>query len=159
MQTTLTAIATIAAVASAIAAWRAYAHAKQSDRTAKAAALLSRLPLPVPWVDNPETKLSVVNRGSSTAHNLRWTITIDGREDEAHGEHPRVLNPGSSASLTESQHAIVGRVAVAHEFIATCAFTTSWGEAFSVSRSYIDGQIQEPVLRDKGGNRISLLDE
>lgn len=157
LQTTLTGVAALAAVASSVAAWRANAHAKRSDRSVRAATLLSRLPLPVPWVDNPQTMLRVVNRGASTAHNLRWAIIIDGKE-EAVGDYTRVLNPGSSASLTDPQHAIVTRVAVAHEFVVSCGFSTSWGETFSVRRTYIDGKSQGPVLLDGAGERVTLLD-
>lgn len=156
-QEVLTAISTGAAVVSAIAAWRAHQHARTSGRTAEVAALLGRVPLPVPWIDRTTTSLQVVNRGASTVHNLRWTIAVDG-EVLATGEHTRVLNPGSSTSLTEPQHAIVGRVTVAHDYLVSCNFSTSWGERFTVERSYENGRSSAPVLRDAEGKRITLSD-
>jgi hypothetical protein len=153
----LTAVSAVAAVASAIAAWRAHQHAKTSGKAAEAAALLGRLPLPIPWIDRSSTGLRVVNRGVSAAHNLSWTITVDG-EELATGDHTRVLNPGSSAALTDDQDAIVGRVTVAHHYLVTCEFSTSWGERFTVRRSYEDGRSSAPLLLNAEGSRISLLE-
>lgn len=152
----LASVSALAAVASAVAAWRAHQHAKTSGKTAETAALLGRLPLPVPWIDRASTSLRVVNRGVSTAHNMRWTITVGG-EQLADGEYAGVLNPGSSASLTDAQHSIVGRVTAAQCFLVSCEFSTSWGERFRVQREYEDGKSADPVLLDSEGTPISLL--
>lgn len=152
------AAAAIAAGFSAFAAWQANARADSANRIAETAALLGRLPLPVPWVDSPSTSLKVVNRGSSTAHHVGWTIVIDG-EKLANGQLDRILNPGSSASLTHDQHAIVARIVTGAEFRIICSFTTSWGEAFKLERTYAEGKSQDLALFKPSGDRISMLGE
>lgn len=152
---------------------RSAESAAQSARATERAAevsrigtLLSTVPLLVPWVSEETGGVSIVNRGNSTSHNLRWTISIDDHE-LAHGSDQQVINPRSNRSrdleLSPSHRQVVVRWVSSREqraesLIVVCRFSTSWGQDFTSTRTYPGRSVRGSsiVFTDDRGNELRL---
>lgn len=144
-------------VLAAVAAWKAAAAARASAEVAEKAALLGSIPLLVPWVESNTATLKVYNRGSSTAHEIEWSITVDNdKTPKTTGSESTVLPAGSSRPLTASQDGVVASLRTAAKYVIRCEYITSWGEQLTIERTSLAGKTRHLRLYDAEGQHLSI---
>lgn len=151
-----TSISAIGVAASAFSASRSASAAKRAVDIQASAALLGSIPIVVPWLDQ-NANATAMNRGSSVALNLEWTIEgpdIPGHEDRK----GTVLGPGKHVGLNDPRSALKTHFSAARNgqgLTITCDYTSAWGERFRVVR--LIGERHGPaVLYGENGKRISV---
>jgi len=152
-----TGLSALAALAAALAAWRSARASERGSAIAQRAALLGSIPILVPWVEAESTTLKVLNRGSSDAHEVHWSL-IEGGNVRAEGSQSRVIPRGRPGDLTQFQDGVLAGLLRSSEFVARCEYLTSWGESLTVDRTYRDGRSAGIELRNAKGEILRIAD-
>lgn len=88
----------IAAAGAAVASWQTATAARRASEVARISALLTTVPLLVPWTPGKTGQIQVINRGGTASHNLRWWVKI-GDTEVANGDDQRVIIPVSESNV------------------------------------------------------------
>lgn len=147
----------VAALLTALAAWDAAKAAKRTAEVAERAALLATIPLIVPWFTK-DASLKIMNRGQGTAHEMEWKLEAEGR-DPIQNSVKKVIRRRRPRVLLEPQNATVSALLRSGEAVISCTYLTSWGERFTLERTYKDGDSQGIRLIDAEGKRIAISDQ
>jgi hypothetical protein len=143
-------VVAVSAVLAAGFTWRAAVHAARSAEASERWAFLSQSPIVVPWVSGA-VKVMVMNRGRTDAHHLEWSIWADGNR-VAGGSSDQVLADSRSRPLDTIPPSVnLHRQVVEVE----CAYSSSWGDDYVLTRTYRPGKPSRIELRGPDGEVVS----
>ena len=152
----LVALATFFAATAARRSGRAAADSAEFTRQA---ALLATIPRVVPWLSKGQVG-TAINRGTSEAFNLSWTVVALEDESTLHeGDRQNVLPVGATQELWDSGGAVAETIR-AHRagrgIEIVCHYWTSWGQEFTLRREVGMRRNKEPHLYDENGNEVKI---
>lgn len=143
----------------AIAARRSGMAAADSAEFTRQAALLATIPRVVPWVSKGQVG-TAINRGTSEAFNLSWTVVALEDESPLHeGNRQNVLPVGATQELWDSDGAVTELIR-AHRaeggIAIVCHYWTSWGQGFTLRREVGMRRNKEPHLYEENGSEVKI---
>jgi hypothetical protein len=155
----------ISAAAAAVASLKTAKAARRAAEVARVSALLTTVPLLVPWTPGKTGQIQVVNRGGTASHNLRWRVMI-GDIDVADGDDQRVIIPVRESNVARDLDLSDGQRAQIIAWSANkrptpmtveCRYLASWGQAFTTTRTYPAGSTGSViVITDDQGTPLRL---
>ena len=154
----------VAAMAAVFAAFKTAAATRDAAEIARISALLTTVPLLVPWITSETGGIQVVNRGVSTSHNLRWSVMI-GENEIASGGDLKVVRPVDEIKLGRDLQLDPGERSEIHRWAkkrpetltVVCRYLASWGQEFITTRTYpVGGTDSEIRITDKHDNELNL---
>lgn len=152
----MVALATFFAATAAKRSGRAAADAAEFTRQA---ALLATIPRVVPWISKGQIG-TAINRGTSEAFNLSWTVlALEDGSTLHEGDRQNVLPVGATQELWDEggDKAEVIRVHRAgHGVEVICHYWTSWGQEFTLRREVGMRRNKEPHLFDENGTEVRI---
>lgn len=152
----------LVALATGFAALAAKRSADAADRSATIttqAALLATIPRVIPWVSKGQVG-TAINRGTSEAFNLRWTVVAlkDGsiihsadRQNVLQVQKTQELwDPDDEVAEVIRQHRARAGVEI------VCDFRSAWGQQFTLRREVGMRRNKEPRLYDENGEEVKI---
>jgi len=163
----------LAAAVAAVAAFRTASATRDVVEVSRQSALLTTVPLLVPWVDKETGRIQVDNRGASASHVLRWIVMSEviGSEsavemvEVASGSDLKVIRPvvevnrGRDVKLSGDERTSISELATQRKtgFLVECRYQASWGQEFITTRVYPAGSSESRItITDKQAHELKL---
>lgn len=152
----------LVAVATFFAARAAKRSGDAADKSAqftRQASLLATIPRVVPWTTKGQEG-KAINRGTSEAFNLSWTVIALRDGSTIHEDsRPDVLPVGSTQRLwdpTSEMVDIIRQHRAGEGIEIICHYWTSWGQEFTLRREVGMRRNKEPHLYDEDGEEVKI---